>query len=91
MANQKTQGGRQQKQNKSPTEQSAREPMRKPDEDGRDEQQRDRSSNRDAGDVDSSSVIENDEEVELDEDDLEDDESNQITGRHPSQRDRDVK
>lgn len=94
MANQKNQGGRQQpKQDKRPAEQPMREPMRKPEEAGSEEGQRDRSSNREKGDVDSGSVIENDEEVELSPDDLQDDdeESNQITGRHQSQRDRDLK
>jgi len=87
MANQKNPGGRQQpKQDKRPAEQ----PMRKPEEGG-EEIQRDRSGNREEnkGDVDSGSVIENDEEVELAVDDLEEDEeSNKVTGRHPSQRDR---
>jgi hypothetical protein len=96
MANQKNPSGRpQQKQDKRPAEQPMRDPMRKPEE-GAEEVQRDRSSNPDRdnkGDVDSGSVIENDEEVELDTDALEDDdeESNQVTGRHPSQRDRDLK
>lgn len=95
MANQKNPGGRQQKQNKGPAEQPMRDPMRKPEEGG-EEIERDRSSSRNrdqkSGDVDSGSVISNDEEVEVDDDDLEDDdESNQVTGRHPSQRDRDLK
>jgi hypothetical protein len=94
MANQKNQGGRQQKQNKGPAEQPMRDPMRKPEEGGEDIE-RDRSSRRnrdEKSDVDSGSVISNEEEVELDEDDLEEDEeSNRVTGRHPSQRDRDLK
>ncbi len=90
MANQKNPGGRQQqKQDKGPAEQPNRDTISKPE--GEDIE-RDRSSNRNKGDVDSGSVIENDEEVELDVDDLEEDEeSNQVTGRHPSQRDRDLK
>ncbi|MGE0399194.1 MAG: hypothetical protein AB7T06_20960 [Kofleriaceae bacterium] len=91
MANQKNPGGRQQqqKQDKSPAEQPMRDPMNKP---AGEDIERDRSSNRDKGDADSGSVIENDEEVEVGGDELEDDdESNQVTGRHPSQRDRDLK
>lgn len=93
MANQKNQGGRPQpKQDKNPGEQTMRDPIRKPDAEGADIE-RDRSSReRDEKGVDSGSVISNDEEVESDASDVaEDEESNQITGRHPSQRDRDLK
>ena len=86
MSHQKNPGGRpQQKQDKSAVEQPSRDPMSTP---AGEDIERDRSSNRDKGDVDSGSVIENDEEVELDDKDLEDEESNKVTGRHPSQRDR---
>lgn len=84
MAHQKNPGGRPQKQDKSPAEPPMRDPMSEPEGEG---VERDRSSDRGKGDVDSGSVIENDEEVELD-NDLEDEESDRVTGRHPSQRDR---
>lgn len=90
MANQKNPGARPQKPDKSPSEQPMREPMGKPEGDEGGDLERDRSSRK--GD-DGASVIENGEEVELDVDDLDDDddESNQVTGRHPAQRDRDLK
>ncbi len=92
MANQKNQGGRQQpKQDKNPAEQPMRDPMRAPEQGGEDIE-RDRTSERNRDDKGSdSSVISNDDEVEVDDADLEDDESNQVTGRHPSQRDRDLR
>jgi hypothetical protein len=91
MANQKNQGGRQQpKQGKNPAEQQKRDPMRSPE--GGEDIERDRSSSRNRDDKGvESGVISNDEEVEVDVSDLEDEESDQITGRHPSQRDRDLK
>jgi hypothetical protein len=95
MPNQKN-PGRPSKQDKSPVE-PARDPMRKPEEGGEDIE-RDRSNRRNDEREDrtvQSGVISNDEEVEVEVEeveDLEDDEeSNQITGRHPSQRDRDLK
>ena len=92
MANQKNQGGRQQqKQEKNPAQPQKREPMRSPE--GGEDIERDRSSSRNRDDKGvESGVISNDEEVEVDVGELEDDEeSNQVTGRHQSQRDRDLK
>lgn len=94
MANQKNPGARTPKQDKpgearEGSRSAGAQPTRSPDA-GSAEQDRDRASKG----VDSS-VISNDDEVELGDEDVEasmdDDESDQITGRHPSQRDRDLR
>lgn len=96
MANQKNAGARTPKQDKSGearegAQGTVAQPTRSPDA-GAAEPDRDRASRGKGAD---GSVISNDDEVELGDEDVEesmdDDESDQITGRHPSQRDRDLR